>query len=167
MKANGQLFATDFLIAMIIVILGFGIMAAQLELNIYQNKEKTNDNALSERTETAAIALANSEWSACDINGTKLAYSINKDKIALLSENTVKERIGLTDYNAQITLVGKSPRNIMTEPITNQNIYAIDIDVLTCTKDANFADLNFCMNSLSVCDTPNIWMSTLKIKVGK
>ena len=170
MQAKGQLFTTDFLIGMIIVILGFGLMTAQLEFTMYQNKETTNYNELAEKAESATITLSDANWSACDINRTSLAYSIDINKINSLNEHEIKKRIGLTDYNANITLTSPTlTKNIITEIITNKNIYSIDLNVLTCTNDANFTDLNYCLNYSGAgnCNTNKIWMSTLKIKVGK
>ena len=175
MHNRGQLFASDFLIAMTIVILGFGIIASISEFNLYQNKEQTNYKELQEKAEAAAITLTNSTWSTCAFGTSEAAYSINTDKVGLIATaDALKKRLGIADYNVQITLTEHiiktdiSPANFPKTAINSKNIVAIDLNVMWCKNGAKFSDINACMTQqLFDCTDQNIGKGTLSIKVGK
>lgn len=172
MQTKGQLFATDFLIAMTIIILGLGMLGAASEFNMYQNKELTNYGELQEKAEAAAITLSNSTWSDCNLGATEMAYSINRDKISALSggASEVKKRLGVSDYNIQILFDNLPLSGFPNDTGTpnSKNIAGIDLNVVLCRNTVAFFDLNKCMNTnLASCFSIKINRVKLTIKVGK
>jgi len=168
---KGQIFSTDLLFAMILMILCLGTIISAYEFNLYNQKQDTLQKELKERTETAIIALTNSVAN-CQIEDPSgkfisLAYSININKITTLALNPkiLKETLAIQDTNLQIKL--STSGNILAEGINTQNIVAIDINVITCNSSATMKDLNDCMTSPSPCNNPNIKMQTLSLKVGQ
>lgn len=148
MQAKGQLFATDFLIAMSIIILGFGMLGALSEFDMYQNKEASNYNELQEKAETAAITLANAGWANCAVGDVNLAYSINIKSDQTLSSDDIKNLLGLKGYAANITVGGNSYGNVTDPTAGLQNVAVVDLNVLTCqTNNIPFADFKDCLNS--------------------
>ena len=155
---------------MTIIILGFGTIGAISEFNMYQNKEQTNYNELQEKAETAAITLANASWANCNFGTTEIAYSINSTKLNtnVTDSDELKERLGISDLDVQITLSGSAPPNAFpTATVNSNNIVAIDLDVLWCDNTATFSDLNACMTSAASCLPSKVEKRILSIKVGK
>ena len=173
MQTKGQLFATDFLIAMVIIIIGFGTLAAALEFNMYQNKGTTNYNILTEKSEAAAITLANATWADCNFDTARVAYSINTDKIdpliGALTEAEVKKRLGLFDTNTYIliTYPDSTIKNIVTDSLFGEkNISTMDLNILTCNNSATFADMNGCMTGAAACTaSTKIRKATLQLAI--
>jgi len=166
MHNKGQVFTTDFLLAMTVLILGFGLVGAISEFNMYQNKERTNFAELQEKAQLTAITLANSTWADCNFGTTEVAYSINTDKLAALpapQSTELKKRLGISDYNAMIIIGGTQ---VVSDDISGSgNIASIDLNVMVCNNTATFADLNSSMNG--VFTGTKIRQSLLAVRVGK
>ena len=153
-----------------IIILGFGLIGAISEYSLYQNKEQTNYNELQEKSETAAIALANSPWSDCNFGTTHIAYSINTEKINLnvLDTSDLKKRLGVSDLNVQINLSSGNSIKFPTTAFSANNVAVIDLNVLWCNNNTRFSDMNKCITTDETsCNSPNIGRAKLTIKVGK
>jgi len=165
---KGQIFSTDLLFAMVIIVLCLGTIVSAYEFNLYNQKQHTIQKDLKEKTETAIIILTNSvaNCQINDFNGRtmSLAYSINTNKLTTLAANpkTLKEALAIQDLNLQIKL--STSGTILNEVINAQNIVGIDLSVMTCNSSATMSDLNACM-TLGTCN--NIKKETLSLKVKK
>ena len=175
-KSKGQIFATDFLIAMVIIILGFGLIAAASEYTLYQNKEQTNYKILQEKAETTAITLANSDWADCGYGvasaKTEAAYSINLSNVNNLTPPD-KKNLAISGYPAKITLT-KAVSGVVTTMLddglaNSKNIAITEINVMWCTNAVTYAELKACMQNPigNNCSTANIGKGTLKVMVGE
>ncbi len=166
---KGQIFSTDFLFGMILVILGVGLLLASFEINSYNTKENALRSIMKEKVETAALVLVNNIDFDCNYGGTEIAYSINTDKLNLETTNLIKlkEKLGLSDYNVNISLSTPFVAYV-TEILPNDNIIGIDLNVLTCTNAIKYADINKCIStSISSCQSTAIQLKKLSIKVAK
>ncbi|MFA5931215.1 MAG: hypothetical protein WC821_02805 [archaeon] len=161
---KGQIFSTDFLFAMALIIMGFGVLASVGEFNLYNTKQKTEFSLLKERAETGIITFANSPKTSCDFNGTSLAYSINTAKIAGITSADRKKLIALQDGNVTLSLTTTSTTQYLTDSVNYENLISFDVNVLVCDKNINYYDLNLCMTTASC---PNLQRGTLNLKVGK
>jgi len=164
---KGQIFSTDFLFAMIMIILGFGILAGIAETNQYNLKEKTLMENIKNKAQTAALTIANSSFADCNLNDTNLAYSINTKKISALTEKEIKQKLGLQDYNAQITLKGTPDRNILANVMNTNNIYITTVKVLVCNETTLPTDILECAKNPGACNSAKAEKRTLEVKVGK
>ncbi len=152
MKAKAQIFAVDVIISIILVILAIGIISAAAEFNFYNSKQQTSYAILKQKAETAAIVLANSNWSSCSTGNTNLSYSINTIKINAINPNPdtrkaeIKKRLGLEGYKANIILQTPVAYEILNEEMTDPNAVSLELNVFVCTG-GNVAQnlLNSCM----------------------
>jgi len=166
---KGQIFSTDFLFAMVLIILGIGLLLGSFELNSYNTKEIALRAEMKEKAETAAIVLTNNIDYDCNIGTTEIAYSINTDKLNIEKTNTkkLKEKLGLQDYNINI-YIDPPLTAYVSEVLPNVNIIGIDLNVLVCTNAMTQTDLNRCIStSLATCQAPKIQLQKLTIKVAK
>ncbi|MFA6268787.1 MAG: hypothetical protein WCW13_03870 [archaeon] len=164
--SKGQIFSIDFILAMVLVIFGIGTMMAIAEFNMYNIKQKQEYSNLTEKTQSALIVIANSEWSSCKIGNTFFPYSINSDKLNLLIQNPVelKKRLALQDYNTQIISDGT---RINYDTINSDNIVALELNILYCNNSTTATDVNNCMNSTTKCTNNNFKTGNISIKVGQ
>jgi hypothetical protein len=162
---RGQIFSMDLLASMIIIILGLGLLTSIGEINFYNTKQKQGFESLKQKTETALIILTNSTKFDCNIEGIELAYSIDENKINLLSEAEIKKELGLKDYNAQIYT---QTRTIINDAMGFDNIASIDINIAYCKNTPIFEDINNCMRSEDgACYDTKLLLKTLTLRVGK
>lgn len=169
---KGQIFSTDFLFAMILIILGFGVLTSLGEFNLYNTKQKAEFSLLKEKTQTGIITLANSPNLTCDANTISLAYSIDINKLSELTKTNsknLKNIIALPDNNITLSITSAlsgTPQYYVNEETNYENIVLIDVNVLLCNKDLNYYDLNVCMTTTN-CVRPSLWKGTLTLKVGE
>ncbi|MFA6064760.1 MAG: hypothetical protein WCW44_00635 [archaeon] len=162
---KGQIFSTDLLFGMVIIIFGFGLMLTLAETSMYDSKHTINEKQLQQKTELALLLLTSSPIGQCDLNGTLLPYSVNKDKIFSMNSKTLKQALLLSDYNVQLTFSdGNKP---IFEQTNTSNIISIDVNALICTNKTTFKDLNSCLSSITPCNTSKIGMQTITLKVGR
>jgi len=161
---KGQIFSLDFIIAMILMVFFLGLLLSLGELQGYERKEKRILYELESKTEAALISLVNSPQFSCKLDTNSfLAYSFDIKKIDLITNEDLKNSIGLLDYNLSLFLDGTQVTG--HEDIhSGKNIYAIDVNILYCNGEVSFTELNNCMSG-SCGDTIN--KQTLKLKVSK
>jgi len=167
---KGQIFATDMLIGMILIILGIGFLGSMMEFNLYNTKQQYLINEFNQKTETAAITLVNSSWSACYVDGTYLPYSISPTKLSAIGATEIKKRIGLSDYNIYIAIGTNAAEEIVINEITNgKQVSAIDLNILVCHKAVGFLDLNNCMRDGigNTCNKDKADFNIVRIRVSK
>ena len=158
---KGQIFSTDFLFAMVLIILGLGVLTSLMEFNQYNIKQKAEYNLIKEKTEAAIIALTNNPDYECDINGIILPYSIDTNKILGATPQEIKQKIGLNDYNIQLTFT----ETLQEELINSKTIISIDLNILACDSSTTFSDLTECMKNAN-CAKNNFQTKKLTLKVG-
>jgi len=176
---KGQMFSMDFLIATVIVIMAFGLLTASAEINFYNKKQAQLYEVMKQKAQSAAIALVNSPDYDCNIGGLELAYSIDFNKVSKITESDFKNRLGLRDYNANISFTDLKagtglPLNqkIINDSITDSNnIVSIDLNIAGCGKfpRAAYSDLNECIRSVagSYCSSNNLKMYKMTVKVAR
>ncbi len=167
---KGQIFSTDLLFGMVILIFGFGLILALAETSMYDSKHTKNEQQLQEKTELALLLLTSSPIGQCDLNGTKIPYSINKDKFAIINATTqkaLKKALLLEDNNVTLSFTGTTRTILIDELLKNPNIISIDTNVLVCTNSTKFNDLNNCLSAVSPCNNTNISIQTVTLKVGQ
>ncbi|VVB74284.1 Uncharacterised protein [uncultured archaeon] len=175
---KGQMFSMDFLIAAVIVIMAFGLLTAAMEINFYNKKQSQLYEVMKQKAQTAAIALVNSPDYDCNIGSLELAYSIDLNKAAGISESDFKNRLGLKDYNANISFRDlANGGNIIVQKIINDsitdsnNIASIDLNIAGCAKDIRpaYSDLNTCIRTPqgSYCSSSALKLYTMTVKVAK
>ena len=168
---KGQIFSTDLLFGMAIILFGFGLMLMLSETSMYDSKHAMNEKQLQEKTQLALLLLTSSSIGQCDLNGTSIPYSINKSKFATITPTTqiaLKKLLLLEDKNVQIELSdGTAP---IMDPIGTANIITMDINILVCNNSTKFSDLNNCLSATTSCNnlvTQKIQLQQLRIKVGQ
>lgn len=169
----------DFLIAAVVVIMAFGILTAAAEVNFYNKKQAQLYEVMKQKAQSAAIALVNSPDYDCNIGGLELAYSIDLNKAAKISESDFKNRLGLTDYNANISFIDLKlgttiPINqkIINDQITDSNnIVAIDLNIAGCITypRPTYSDINECTRTAqgTYCASNTLKLYKLTVKVAK
>jgi hypothetical protein len=164
---KGQIFSTDLLFGMVIIILGLGLMIGLIETSTYDSKHASNEKYFEEKTQLALMLLTSSKVGQCDLNGITLPNSINTDKINSSTDAiSLKKSILLQDYNIQLKLSKEG--EVIKETLPGTRTIAIDINVLVCNKNTTFLDLNNCLSSTTICDNrPLISMQTLTLEVGE
>jgi len=169
--AKGQIFSTDLLFGMVILIFGFGLMLALAETSMYDAKHTKNERQLQEKTELALLLLTSSPIGQCDLNGTKIPYSINKDKFTIINATTqkqLKKALLLEDNNVNLSFTGTaSTTTLISELVRNANIISIDANIVVCTNTTTFYDLNNCLSAVSPCTNPKISMQKVTLTVGQ
>ena len=161
--SRGQIFSSDFLFAMILVIFGAGLLFSLFEFRAYDAKENSLSSQFDTKSSSALLTLANSPFFACDLNGISPAFSIDANKISQLSPVSIKHLLGLSDYNVQIAISGISPP-VVFDPISSQKIVALDLNIALCINSPSFADLNSCV--ASSCSSGKIIPSKVSLRVG-
>ena len=158
---KGQIFSTDFLIAMVLIILGLGVITSVLEFNQYNIKQKAEYDLIKEKTQSAMIALTNNPSLECDINGILLPYSINTNKFSETPLPELKDKLGLRDYNIQVTFT----EVLSEDQINSKTIISLDLNILACDNTAGFSDLNNCMKTTD-CAKENFKIKNINLRVG-
>jgi len=161
---KGQIFSIDLLASMVIIILGFGLLTSLGEINLYNTKQKQSFEILKQKTETALIIFTNSPRYDCNIEGIQLAYSLDENKLNLLTEQEIKKELGLMDYNVQIHT---ETNTILNDTLNQENIASIDLNIAYCKNNPTFEDLTNCTNSGGTCYDTKLMLKTLTIRVGK
>ncbi len=165
---KGQIFATDLLIAMTLILLGIGFLGSMMEFNQYNSKQQYNTNEFTQKTEAGVLALVNSPWSSCYVDGTNLPYSINPSKLKTIGAEGIKQRIGLSDYNVNIMIgSGALTESIISEITDGKQVGVIDLNIIVCHTSAGFADLNKCMRNGTACENNKTDYNIIRIKVSK
>jgi len=166
---KGQIFSTDLLFAMVLIILALGALAGIAEFNNYNTKQKTIFSSLKEKSETAAITLTNAPWSSCKINEIPLAYSINQISLDSLISTPleIKKRLALQDNNVQIVMLGIPETYYVNDLMLAKNVVTIDLNVVVCTNLTTYTDINSCMNSPALCNNTNFKTKTIRMSVGE
>jgi len=157
---KGQIFSTDLLFGMVIIIFGFGLMLALTETSSFDAKHARIEKQLQEKTEVALLLLTSSPIGQCDLN-VKLPYSINTEKLTSLGSVALKKALLLEDNNVSISLSGGT--TLINETPNTANIISIDLNVFVCDNSTKFSDLNTCLSSTIPCNN----LQTLTIKVGQ
>jgi len=157
---KGQMFSVDFLLSIAMLILFIGLLMAAAEIKGYEAKEKILSNSLEQKTEVALGILMNSPDVGCTFNGEVLSSSINTTKLTTITLAQLKTKLNLQDNNVSIVLDGIE---VMGDTMDSKNIVALDSEVLICSGNVSFSDLNSCMTQ-TVCPLPK---QTISIKVGK
>lgn len=161
MNDKAQIFTVDVIISIILVILAMGVVSAVAEFNFYNSKQQLLYDSLKQKAETAAIVLANSDWSTCSIGNTNLAYSVNFYKINSVGhEMDIKKKLGLQDYNVQIKIGGWE---ILSDSMTSQNVVSVDLNVFYCNQLPPADSILNCLNNARCSDNKQ----KLSITVGK
>jgi hypothetical protein len=162
--SKGQIFSLDFLIAMILMIFFLGLILSLGELGGYERKEQRLQHELELNAEAALLTLSNSHQYGCTLDtNTTLAYSINQKKVRDLTHVELKNSLGLNDYNLSVMLGGTiiGPHD---EGHFGRNVYALEVDILSCIDDITYPMLEKCLDG--TCD-PGINKQTLTVKVSK
>ncbi len=144
MNRKGQIFSIDFIIAMSIVIIFFGIILSMSEMKTYENNAFFGQESLMEKAEAGSIALTNSQYSCSVNNDFNLAYSIDKTKISGVEKEKLKEFLGLEGINAQLKINGNI--FVLDDELNGTNTYSVEIDLMVCNTDIAFSNLEECMN---------------------
>jgi hypothetical protein len=165
---KGQVFSTDMLIGMVLILLGIGFLGSLMEFNLYNTKQQYNINEFNQKTETAVLTLVNSPWSACYVDGVFLPYSISPAKLKTIGSAGIKQRLGLSDYNVNITIgSGFGTEVIIGDAPNGAQVGAIDLNIIVCHKSAGFGDLNKCMRNGTSCENDKTDYNILFVKVSK
>lgn len=172
---RGQIFAADFLIAMTLIIVALGTIAGLGEFNSYAEKQKVNYITLTQKAQTAAITLADSNWSTCDFNSINPSYSVDISKINSIilapeGAREIKKRLAITDTNAVITLspIFSGPAiTILQEAISGKNSVTIDLNVMQCSGNQDFNALLQCLKNDPSCSGATPKLSKLSVTVSK
>jgi hypothetical protein len=165
------MFSMDLLIAAVIVIMAFGLITAAAEMNFYNKKQEQLYEIMKQKTQAAAIALANSPQYDCNIGELELSYSIDIKKIKAISKADLKKRLGLTNYNARITLTDKDGATILQildEPLSGENVSTIEISVAACSESPRptYADFEGCTRTAPDADCTSTSFLQYKLIVG-
>ncbi len=175
---KGQMFSIDFLIATVIVIMAFGLLTAAAEINFYNKKQTQLYEVMKQKTQSAAIALVNSPDYDCNIRELELAYSIDLNKASKISESDFKNRLGLKDYNANISFRDLAnggtllSQKIINDSITDSNnVVSIDLNIAGCVTfpRPTYSDLNNCIRTTqgNFCSSSTLKIYTMTVKVAK
>jgi cell division protein FtsI/penicillin-binding protein 2 len=167
MKNKAQIFSTDFLLAMIIILLGFGLIANLSELNQYNTKNQANMQTLKEKAETAAIIFTNSNEYDCNYGTTKLAYSINMTKLTAISAvpEELNKKLALQEYKLLIEIDTIPVVGSVDNFLGPKNIEVIDMNVLICDELTKFSDITKILRGEAGITNPH--KAAVKIMVGK
>ena len=164
--SKGQLFSTDLLFGVVLLIFGLGILIGAAEMNMYNQKQELTQNELINKTILAAQIITNSnEWD-CNFDTTHAAYSINKNKFyePNFTIENIKQKTNLVDYNIRI-VIGEE---VIYNEIQNQkNVIAYDLNILTCNNSTTFNMLKYCMNTGANCYNNDIKKEVLSLMVAK
>lgn len=167
---KGQIFSTDLLFGLILVVFGIGVLIGSAEINTYNQQQQINHSSLVKKTITGAEIITNSiEWD-CDFNQTHVAYSINTTKFnpKNFSLEEIKTKTNLVDYNIRIMI----DEEVIYEDIESAtyNMLGQELKIITCTNETKFNELKECIiNGEEIClnETTTINNKILKLEVAK
>lgn len=159
---KGQIFSTDFLMSMIIIILIIGTIINTMEVNNFQNKEKTTKIIMEQKTNLAFNILLTSKEFNCDINGLHLTNTIDENKLNT-NLSKIKEILGLEEYGLEIKIDNQSKHNSLSQ---EKNTLNITSNIKTCTNSSN---LNFNLDNCRTtsCFEGHLITKEIKFLVGQ
>lgn len=163
---KGQIFSIDFLIAMGIVVLLIGtILLATEKQNFYQTEENEH-NKLTTKINNGLLALFATGEYDCNLENQRLKYSLDINKL-IQKKATIKQKIGLIDYNVQLIIETDISVQILNEELKDDTIYALDMNILTCidSNKLSYLDLFNCREG--TCYSANLKERKLSIRVSK
>ncbi|MCX6801378.1 MAG: LamG domain-containing protein [Candidatus Diapherotrites archaeon] len=133
---RGQITTIDFILAAGIAIFCIGALMSFAELKTYEIKENIGAKILEEKAGAAVAVLASGAKFGCQKGDYNLAYSIDMNKIRLLSKNDLKRILGIgpnEDYNINMK-IGGAP--IIDEAPNGRNIFSVDLNLLGCNDSS-------------------------------
>ncbi len=105
---KGQVFSVDFVVAVIIVIIFFGLVVNSFEIRSYNTREEISRTALSQKADAGFVALTNGAYSCeVEVNSTHsipLAYSLDLNKIDGPAPSGIKNYLGLSDKKMSLKI---------------------------------------------------------------
>lgn len=158
MNNKGQIFSVDLIISLIIMIVFLGAIIGITESKAYAEKEKAIYNNLLNKTDAGFVSLTNSFYS-CDSNGLNLAFSIDKEKINGASETSLKQQMGLLDFNTYLEV---DSTIIIDNSITGDFIVSMDKNILVCENGINRTDIINCINGSCVTEKKRVILRVSK-----
>ena len=144
---KGQVFSMDFLLAMVLVIIFFGIIINAFETRTYTTKEKIIYDMLTQKSNSAFIAMTTNQYACQTDTGNILPFSLDERK--LTSAEELKEKIGLQDRNIFLKIGDNNKFDERTQIETNKKNVAIDRNILVCNGTIQFNELENCVNGSS------------------
>jgi len=163
---RGQVFSLDLLIAMVLVVLGIGLLLNAAELRAYEAKESSLRAEMQEKAEAALIAFTNSKVIACAADSTPLAFTADYAKLNAMNSaagrEALKKFLGLQGYNVQLSVGATTALN---DSPNEGNIVALEAPVMTCTSSATLT-----MKDVGDCATGSctkLTKQTISLKVSR
>ncbi|NMA44421.1 MAG: hypothetical protein GX950_01240 [Candidatus Diapherotrites archaeon] len=164
-KQKGQIFSTDFLIAMIIIILIIGVIISAIELRNFEHKEKISKNIMEQKTNLAFNTLITNKEINCNINELQLINTIDLNK--LQNKKNLKEMIGLDEYEIQIKIGSQTIGQLTNNDINNKLV--IKTKIMSCENSSNLSgiDLNNCRTEGKNCFSEYLSENEIEFVVAK
>lgn len=173
-KIKGQLFSTDFLLALILVIFAIGFLVQAVELNAYNLKEKELDSELERIALTASNRLASSEKISCELVTSTGASLSPKQYVLNCIDSSKAGSVTKTDLGIPASLKCKITAGSTTftgcnDSATGQekNIKGIERKVAVHIGSLKKGELERCMGNPKASGTCTLAEGILKVLIWR